>query len=47
MTRGYGVDGVPVIIVGGKYKPINIKSFGDKLQTVDGLIAKSRAEIKK
>ncbi|MDP3031907.1 MAG: thiol:disulfide interchange protein DsbA/DsbL [Rhodocyclaceae bacterium] len=47
MTRGYGVDGVPVIIVGGKYKPINIKSFGDKLQIVDGLIAKNRAEIKK
>jgi thiol:disulfide interchange protein DsbA len=47
LTRSYGVDGVPVIIVGGKYKPINIKSFGEKLQIVDGLIAKSRAEIKK
>ncbi len=47
MTRGYAVDGVPVIIVGGKYKPINIKSFGDKLQIVDGLIAKTRGEIKK
>lgn len=47
LTRGYAVDGVPVIIVGGKYKPINIKSFGDKLQIVDGLIAKNRAEIKK
>jgi len=47
LTRSYGVDGVPVIIVGGKYKPINMKSFGEKLQLVDGLIARTRGEIKK
>lgn len=47
MTRGYGVDGVPVLIVGGKYKPINIKTFQEMLQISDGLIAKVRAEPRK
>lgn len=47
MTRGYAVEGVPVLVVGGKYKPINIKTFQEMLQFSDGLIAKVRTEPRK
>lgn len=48
MTQEYGFGGVPVLIVGGKYMPApGLGTFGDMLNVVDGLIARSRGEIKK
>lgn len=48
MTQEYGFGGVPVLIVGGKYMPApNVGAFPDMLRVVDGLIAKSRTELKK
>ena len=47
MTQEYGFGGVPVLIVGGKYMPVNAGSYGDMLRVTDALIAKNRAELGK
>jgi thiol:disulfide interchange protein DsbA len=48
MTQEYGFGGVPVLIVGGKYMPApNVGTFSDMLRVVDGLIGKTRVELKK
>jgi thiol:disulfide interchange protein DsbA len=48
MTQEYGFGGVPVLIVGGKYMPtLDSGTYDDMLRVVDGLIAKTRAELKK
>jgi protein dithiol oxidoreductase (disulfide-forming) len=45
MTQEYGFGGVPVLIVGGKYMPASVGSFGDMLRVADGLIGKTRGEL--
>ena len=48
MTQEYGFGGVPAMIVGGKYMPApNVGSYQDLLRVVDGLIEKTRGELKK
>lgn len=46
LSGAYGLDGVPALIVQGKYKPVPgaSGSYGDVLVTVDKLIARVRAE---
>lgn len=46
LTKGYGINGVPALIVQGKYMPASgaAGSYEDVLVVVDKLIAKARAE---
>jgi protein dithiol oxidoreductase (disulfide-forming) len=45
LSQAHGLDGVPAVVVQGKYKPIPTGAgYGDLLVTVDKLIAKVRAE---
>lgn len=47
MTQEYGFGGVPAVVVGGKYSPVNAGSYADLLHVTDALIVKNRAEISK
>jgi len=46
LTQSYGVDGVPTLVVGGRYRtsPITVGGHDAMLAVVDELIAKVRAE---
>ncbi len=45
LSQAHGLDGVPALVVQGKYKPIAGGSgYGDLLTTLDKLIVKARAE---
>ncbi|MDO8933130.1 MAG: thiol:disulfide interchange protein DsbA/DsbL [Rhodocyclaceae bacterium] len=46
LSQAHGLDGVPALVVQGKYKPAAgaTGSYGDVLVTLDKLIAKVRAE---
>ncbi len=47
MTQEYGFGGVPVLVVGGKYMPVNAGTYAEMLRVTDALIVKNRAEISK
>ena len=48
MTQEYGFGGVPAMVVGGKYMPApGVGSYQDMLRVADGLIEKTRGELKK
>ena len=45
LSQAHGLDGVPALVVQGKYKPIaGTGGYGDLLATLDKLIVKARAE---
>lgn len=45
LSQAHGLDGVPALVVQGKYKPIaGGAGYGDLLATLDKLIVKARAE---
>jgi len=47
LTLSYGVDGVPAVVVGGRYRasPLTVGGHEAMLATVDELIGKARAEL--
>lgn len=44
LSQAHGLDGVPALIVQGKYKALSSGSYGELMANLDKLVAKVRAE---
>lgn len=44
LSQAHRLEGVPALVVQGKYKPIPSGGYGDLLATLDKLVVKARAE---